>query len=165
MSWAGYGCCGRVLGQRLQKWLYLLSEKVPAGGNYIGRSEQYYSGLFHTYGIGPLLMDMDYGVWNIPYGLSYSIRLWIESLRPIERFRWKFTFDQGFFLMMHRKAKDREIVVGVGSSLRNTLHSSKPTPGAKSSLNANMQTRRPIPVNTHANNSRFLASVTPRLHS
>ena len=31
-----------------------------------------------------LFMDMDYGVWNVPYRLSYSIKLWTESLPPAE---------------------------------------------------------------------------------
>jgi hypothetical protein len=28
-------------------------------------------------------IDMDYGVWNVPYGLSYSITLWIECLQAV----------------------------------------------------------------------------------
>jgi hypothetical protein len=32
------------------------------------------SGVFPYYGIGT------YGAWNVPYGLSYSIKSWIESL-------------------------------------------------------------------------------------
>ena len=35
---------------------------------------------FHTMEYSHLCMDMDYGVWNVPYGLSYSITLWIECL-------------------------------------------------------------------------------------
>jgi hypothetical protein len=36
---------------------------------------------FHTYGIEHSRMDMDYGIWKIPYGLTYSIRLWIGNRR------------------------------------------------------------------------------------